>query len=191
MNKLIFFLLCIPFLGFSQEDQQHNIDSIFSTIPFKGGEVVYEAVIKLDSINNKEKVFNAAKSVLLNNTNYKHSKIDEDRIMGSLNTEISFFFTVKPGIAKFQFNAKSFVSIDVKENRFRVRIFRNTGKAYLMGEEFDYTMENTLQFEKDKLSAGKLKYEKSIIVSWNENLKTILNAFSVLIKDGVRNADDF
>jgi len=60
-----------------------------------------------------------------------------------------------------------------------------------MGEEFDYTMENTLQFEKDKLSAGKLKYEKSIIVSWNENIKTILNAFSVLIKDGVRNADDF
>jgi len=101
------------------------------------------------------------------------------------------FFTVKPGIAKFQFNAKSFVSIDVKENRFRVRIFRNTGKAYIMGEEFDYTMENTLQFEKDKLSAGKLKYEKSIIVSWNENIKTILNAFSVLIKDGVRNADDF
>ncbi len=95
MNKLFFFLLCIPFLGLSQEDQQHNIDSIFSTIPFKGGEVVYEAVIKLDSINNKEKVFNAAKYVLLNNTNYKHSKIDEDRIMGSLHTEISFFFYCK------------------------------------------------------------------------------------------------
>ena len=190
MKKVLLLLFITPVLCFSQETVL-SIDSIFSAIPFKGSEIIYEEVIKLDSINDKVKVFNAAKAVLIKNTNYKYTKIDEDRISSSINTEISFSFIVKPGIARFTLNAQSKVSIEVKENRFRVRIYQNTAKASLMGEEFNYEMEKVLQFEKDKHSEGKLKYEKSMIAGWHKNLETILKAFSTLIKEGVRGEDDF
>lgn len=175
----------------SSQEAALNLDSIFSKIPFKGSEIVYEEVIKLDSINDKVKVFNAAKAVLIKNTNYKYTKIDEDRISGTINTEISFSFIVKPGIAKFTLNAQSKVSIEVKENRFRVRVYQNTAKARLMGEEFNYEMEKIFQAEKERLSEGRLKYEKSMIVVWDMNLQTILKAFSTLIKEGVKGEDDF
>jgi len=190
MKRLLLLFLLTPVLCFSQEAAQ-NLDSIFSTIPFKGSEIIYEEVIKLDSINDKVKVFNAAKAVLIKNTNYKYTKIDEDRISGSINTEISFSFIVKPGFAKFTLNAKSKVSIDVKENRFRVRIYQNTAKVYVLDQEAKYEMEKLLQAEKEKLSEGKLKYEKSMIVAWDKNIEIILQAFSTLIKEGVKGEDDF
>lgn len=190
MKRLLLLFLLTPVLCFTQEAAL-SLDSIFSTIPFKGNEIVYEEVIKLDNINDKEKVFNAAKAVLIKNTNYKYSKIDEDRISGSINTEISFSFIVKPGIVKFQYNAQSKVSIDIKENRFRVRVYRNTAKANLLGEELEYEMERTLQWEKERIANGKLKFEKSMIVPWDKNIKDILQAFSILIKEGVKGEDDF
>lgn len=190
MKGFLALLFMLPILSFGQ-DEPPNIDSIFSTIPYKGNEIVYEEVIKLDNINDKEKVFNVAKAVLIKNTNYKYSKIDEDRISGSINTEISFSFIVKPGIAKFQLNAQSKVSIDIKENRFRVRVYRNTAKANLLGEELEYEMEKTLQWEKERIANGKLKFEKSMIIPWDKNIENILQAFSILIKEGVKGEDDF
>ena len=190
MKRLLLLFLLTPVLCLSQEAAQ-NLDSIFSTIPFKGSEIIYEEVIKLDSINDKVKVFNAAKAVLIKNTNYKYTKIDEDRISGTLDTEVSFNFSVKPSIARINMEAMCRITIEVKENRFRVRIFRNTAKAFLMNTQFDYEMEKVFQAEKERLSEGRLKYEKSTIVVWDKNIEIILQAFSTLIKEGVKGEDDF
>ena len=61
----------------------------------------------------------------------------------------------------------------------------------MLGEEFEYEMEKILQAEKERLSEGKLKYEKSMIVAWDKNIEIILQAFSTLIKEGVKGEDDF
>jgi len=43
----------------------------FGLIPYRDGQIIYERIITLDSINNKEQVFNSAKSALIKNTSYK------------------------------------------------------------------------------------------------------------------------
>ena len=192
MQKTLFrpihlILIVLPEFIFSQKSQR--IDSSFYHVPFKEGQIVYEKVFYLDTLSNKDAVFTAAKSALIKNTNYKYAEIDEDRDAGSISSEITFDFSVKPGIAKLILTAKSILSIDVKENRFRVRIFNNNASVVLLNVPVDYEMKETYKYELEQIAKEKWKSSKSIILNWHQHLTTIMNAFGILIKKNL--TDDF
>jgi hypothetical protein len=165
-------------------------DSSFQKVPFKDDAIVYEKVFYLDSVNDQTKVFNAVKSTLIKNTNYKASKIDEDRTSGSISTQISFLFSAKPGIARLTFTGTTLISIDVKANRFRVRLYNNKSTMTIMGTLLTYDMAGTYIQESASIEKGKWKEQKSIIIPWDEKLRLILNGFPILIGKGL-NEEDF
>lgn len=175
-------LLLLPICGICQ-------DSSFYKVPLNDNEIIYERVFNVDSINNKDKLFNAVKSALIKATNYKVAKVDEDRTAGSITTNISFSFIAKPGIMKLAFDADTKLSIDVKENRFRVRLYDNSAHFVLMGERLVYGMYKTYFAEKEQISKGKWKEAKSIILPWDEELRNILYGFSLMVSKGL--SDEF
>lgn len=181
--KLIILMLFMPFLSFAQED------TILNRIPFKDGQIVYEKVFYLDSVNDKDKVFNAAKAAIIRNSNYKYSKVDEDRVARNITTEISFPFAAKPGIVRITLTAKARLSIDVRENRFRVRVYDNLASFILMGETVSYELLHTYSYEKEQVEKGKWRVAKSVAVPWDEKLSLIMNTFGLLIYDSIK--DDF
>ncbi len=176
-------LLLIPVFCFTQDD------SSFYKIPFKENTIVYEKVFYLDSINDYNKVFNAVKSALIKNTNYKYTKIDEDRTSGNISTEISFPFSAKSGIIRVNFSAKTLLSIDVKPNRFRVRLYNNNASFIVMGETLNLEMAEAYKSEAEQIKKNKWKQQKSVVIPWSEKLELILNGFGFLINKGVD--DDF
>lgn len=178
--KILFSLfLFIPILSFSQLDN----------VPLKDGRVSYEKVIVLDSINDRDLVFNAAKSALVRNANYKYSKIDEDRVAGNITTEITFSFIVNSPLGRWNYNAKSNLSIDVKENRFRIRLYNNTASFILMQQLVNYEFESAYAAQREAIARGKYNVKKDNVTPWNSRLLGILEAFSFLVKEGVK--DDF
>lgn len=185
MNRILFtlFLLVSFYIANSQED------SLFRKIPYTDNQVIYEKVFFVDSVNDQTKIFNAVKSSLIKSTNYKSAKIDEDRIAGNITADIRFAFSAKPGIAKIVFDAKSKLSIDVKENRFRVRLYDNSATFTLMGQDVFYDLTKTFLYEKDQLEKDKWKSSKSILLPWDEKLVIILYGFGSLVAKNVN--DDF
>ena len=159
--KLLICVLLFPIYSLCQED------SAFYKIPLKDNDIIYEKVFTIDSISNKDKLFNAVKYALIKSTNYKVAKVDEDRTSGSITTNISFNFITKPGIMKLVFEADTKLSIDVKENRFRVRLYNNSAHMTLMGELITYQMIRTYVAEKDQIEKGKWKATKSVILPWD------------------------
>ena len=190
MKSLLLLVLFLPLFCFTQEVELPKSDTIFNQIPFSNNEIIYEKVFQIDSVNNRDKIYNSAKAALIQNTNYKYSKIDEDRSSGSITSEIVFFFVAKPGIAKLSFKAICRLSIDVKENRFRVRLYNNTSSFELMGQLISYVLRDTYLLEKERISNGKWKASKSVVLPWHEKLSNILNAFGVLVKQGMKD-DNF
>ncbi|MGV3594407.1 MAG: hypothetical protein ACO1NK_04120 [Sediminibacterium sp.] len=183
MYRIINIIFLIPLFSFSQED------STFLKIPYKDGSIVYENVFYIDRINDQTKVFNLVKSALIRSTNYKAVKIDEDRTSGNITTEISFAFTAKPGIARIALNATTRLSIDVKENRFRVRLYNNSAMFTLMGQAVIYDMPKVYEAEKLNQEKGKWKPAKSVVLPWNDSLSLILNSFAYVVSKGIN--DDF
>lgn len=179
MKVLLVLLVLSPLISFSQ----------LENVPLKDGKVSYEKVIVLDSINDKELVFNAAKSALVRNANYKYSKIDEDRVAGNITTEITFSFIVNSPLGRWNYNAKSNLSIDVKENRFRIRLYNNTASFILMQQLVTYEFESAYAAQREAIAKGKYNVKKDNVTPWNSRLMGILEAFSVLVKDGIK--DDF
>jgi hypothetical protein len=182
--RLILLYILLPLKSFSQ-----TIDSL-PHVPFHDGTIVYEKVYTIDSINDKNKIFNGVKSAIIKNTNYKHSKVDEDRVSGNITTKINFHFSAKPGITRIAFDATSQLSIDVKENRFRVRLYNNLASTTALGMTVTYQMAQTYVNEKQLMEKGKWKKSKSLIIPWDETLSNILLAFEQLVKDGLKD-DDF
>ncbi len=90
---------------------------------------------------------------------------------------------------KLVFAAKSRLSIDVKENRFRVRLYDNSASFVLMGEQILYELPSSYLYEKEQIDKGKWKVAKSVVLPWNEKLTNILNGFAIIIKNGI--SDDF
>ena len=188
-----FILLFLPVLLNAQVNENSNKqlqDSIFNSIPFKDGQIIYEKVFFIDSINNKDQIYNAAKSALIKNTNYKYSKIDDDRSSGSISCNIAFQFIASAGIVPLTYDAKSLLSIDVKENRFRVRIVNNNASVMVMQQLYEYDIIERYQYEFERREKNKWKAKKSIVLNWHEKLSLILNAFGLIIKKGITN-DDF
>jgi len=171
--------LNLPFESFSQ----------LETIPFNNGQIVYEKIIYIDSVNDKNVVFNSAKAALIKNTNYKYTKVDEDRNSGNITTQISFLFNAKPGIMGVAFTAVSNLSIDVKENRFRIRLYNNNASIIVMNQKIEYELLRTYLFELDKISQNNWVEKKSIVLPWDKKLNEIFSAFSNLVKEGVK--DEF
>lgn len=182
----ILLLLYLPGICFCQKSKTTSGDSAFYQIPFKDNQIVYEKVYYLDSVNNKEQIFNAVKSVLIRNTNYKYSKIDEDRVSGNITAQISYDVVSKPGIAKLLYACKSTISIDVKENRYRVKLFNNSSSTMVLGHLFEGTMEQQYEGELDSLKKGKWRAGRSTILDWNLMLTLILDGFSTNIKEDLR-----
>lgn len=180
--KILFFLL-FPIFSYSQ------IDSSLFKVPLKDGNIIFEKVYFLDSLNNQEKVFNLVKSALIKNTNYKYSKIDEDRASGNISSSIEFLFIAKPGIAKLTFLANTLLSIDVKPNRFRVRLVNNTSYFTALGTNVNYDLTKSYNFELESFHSGKWKAQKSVVLPWIQKLDFILNGFPILIANGQK--DDF
>jgi len=165
-------------------------DSDFYKVPFTNNDIIYESVVHLDSVYDKNKVFNAAKSTLIRNTNYKYSKVDEDRNSGNITAEITFDFVAKPTFLKSTFNAYSRLSIDVKEDRFRIRLYGNGASIGSSESTIDLSMPIIYLEEKKQIKEGEWKEKRSLIIPWHRQLDIILQAFGMLIKDGL-NDDDF
>lgn len=180
--KLIFIVILILTTSFDCFCQ-------LESIPFKDGQVIYEKVIYIDSVNNRDVVFNSAKAALIKNTNYKYTKVDEDRSSGSITTQISFLFSAKPGIMALPFTAVSNLSIDVKENRFRIRLYNNNASILVMNQKVEYELLRSYLFELDKISKNNWVEKKSIVLPWDKKLNEIFTAFATLVKEGVK--DDF
>jgi hypothetical protein len=144
-------------------------------------DIVYEKVFYFDTSISKNQIFNAIKSTLITNSNYKYSKIDEDRTSGNITTVINFEFNAKPGMAKLVFNARSQMSIDVKENRYRIRFLNNTANTTVIGATINYVMHQVYIDEKKQILKNKWKESKSLVVPWHESLFFILNAFDLLV----------
>lgn len=177
----IFFsiLLLFPLICFSQ----------LENAPLKDGKLTYEKVIVLDSVNDRNLVYNAAKSALVRNTNYKYTKVDEDRTSGNITTEINFIVVVPTSLGRMTYNAKSNLSIDVKENRFRIRLFNNTASFVLMQQLIVMQLDNVYLAQKELIANGKYKPKRDNFTSWNNKLNEILDAFVYLVKEGVK--DEF
>lgn len=182
--KILLLYILLPIRGITQDH------TLFPKVPYDNNTIIYEKIYNLDSINNKDKIFNGVKAALIQNTNYKYSKINEDRNAGNITAEINFSFSAKPGIMRIVFHATSQLSFDIKENRYRVRLYNNTAKMTAMNVTFDYDMVETYLAEKKNFEKGKWKKAKSIIVSWNSDLVLILNAFETLVSKGL-NDDEF
>ena len=159
------------------------------SIPFRDGQIIYEKVIYIDSVNNRDIVFNSAKAALIRNTNYKYTKVDEDRNSGNITTQISFVFNAKPGIMALPYTAISNLSIDVKENRFRIRLYNNNASIMVMNQKLDYELLRTYLFELDRINQNKWIEKKSILLPWDKKLNEIFTAFAILVKEGVK--DEF
>jgi hypothetical protein len=179
MKYLYLIFLLIPVFAKAQLEK----------VPLKDGQILFEKIILLDSVNDKNIVFNSAKSALIRNTNYKYTKVDEDRTSGNITTEITFTFLQNSVFGPWEFNAKSNLSIDVKENRFRIRLYNNTASFMLMNRLVEYEFNKTYAIQKDAIEKGNYKIKKDAVTPWNDKLLTILNAFGELVKDGVK--DDF
>lgn len=189
MKFSIFLCLFSPFLLFAQKNTENVGREMLATIPFANGQVIYEKVFLLDSVNDKNKVFTSAKAALIKNANYKYTKIDEDRVSGNLSSEIFFQFNAKPGVMELTFNAKGLLSIDVKENRFRVRIMNNQANIVFSGVPVHYTMPSSFELEMGLVKKNKWKVSKSVLIPWDASLRLILEAFGILISQNV--SDDF
>lgn len=187
--RILLLLLIFPSLISAQKRKSSFSDTVLNVIPYKEGIVTYERIYFLDTVENKEKVFNAIKSALLKNTNYKQSKIDEDRILGNITAYITFDFTAKPGISKLLFNAKTILSIDIKENRYRLRLYNNTYSTMVLGYLVNSTIEQQFENEREQLRKGKWKPEKSTILNWHEVLTKILTEFPRMVNEGF--SDEF
>lgn len=189
---IIFILINISNLTFSQQSKIINENGIqlLLKIPYKEGKIVYEKIYNFDSINNFNKIFNAAKSALINNTSYKYSKIDEDRISGNITTEINYTITNKAAI-RFNIPSKSRLSIDVKENRFRIRIFNSQGTLSALGESMPVSHEQFYEGEMQALKNGKKNWKEhtSYALMWDLKMRLILEAFTIIISNGI--SDDF
>jgi hypothetical protein len=182
-------ILVLPIIGYSQKQTNYNGKELLAAIPYKDGQIVYESVIYLDSVNDQNQVFNSAKAALIQNTNYKYSKIDEDRIAGSLVTEIRYNVTNQASI-RLNIFAQSLLRIDVKENRFRIRITDHVGLFQLLGEQIQTSLLNFYQGEIAQIeSRKKWKYQNSYAIMWDARIKLIMDSFSVLISRGI--TDDF
>jgi hypothetical protein len=166
-----------------------NCFSQLESIPFKDGQIIYEKVIYLDSVNDRDIVFNSAKAALIKNTNYKYTKVDEDRNSGNITTQISFLFNAKPGIMGLVFTAISSLSIDVKENRFRIRLYNNNASIIVMNQKVEYELLRSYLFELDKISQNKWVEKKSLVLPWDKKLNQIFSTFATLVKEGVK--DEF
>jgi hypothetical protein len=166
-----------------------NCFSQLESVPYNNGQIVYEKVIYIDSVNDRNIVFNSAKAALIKNTNYKYTKIDEDRNSGNITTQISFLFNAKPGIIGLAFSAVSNLSIDVKENRFRIRLYNNNASLVVMNQKIDYDILSSYLFEKEKINQGKWIEKKSVVLPWDKKLNEIFLAFASLVKEGVN--DEF
>ena len=183
--KTIAFLSLLPSFLFAQI--KNTEAEVLTTIPIENGRIVYEKVFMLDSVNDRDKVFNSAKAALIKNVNYKYGKIDEDRVSGSISTQISFMFSAKPGVARINLAGKGLLTVDARENRFRVRISNNTAENPGLLILFD--MPETLNREILMANQDKWKAEKSVIMPWDSHLRQIIDAFGVLISQNV--SDDF
>lgn len=181
---LILCLLALPFCAISQDDS-----ALFKIPYIDNNLIVYEKVFFLDSMKGKDKIFNAVKAALIKSTNYKSAKVDEDRTSGNITTNISFQFLTKPGIIKIVLDARCQMSIDIKENRFRIRLTDHTASMFLMGEKVTYSLVNSYLSEMDKKYSNKWKPAKSVAVPWHDQLTMILNGFPSLINQGL--SDDF
>ena len=177
MNRtLLSIMLIASFFRANSQD-----DSTILKMPFKDNHVIYEKVFFVDSINDQVKIFNAVKTSLIKNTNYKSAKVDEDRTSGNITTDIMFLFSAKPGIAKIILDAKSKLSIDVKANRFRVRLYDNSASFTLMGQAVLYELTKSYLYEKDQIEKGNWRQNKSVSLPWNEKLNEILNGFGSIV----------
>jgi len=182
--RILVAIILQPIFAFSQKD------SNFYKVPFTNNDIIYESVVHLDSVYGKNKVFNAAKSTLIRNTNYKYSKVDEDRNSGNITAEITFDFVAKPlDFSKATFHGHSFLSIDVKEDRFRIRLYGNSASLF-SEDKPDFTMPTSYLQEKNQIKEHLWKESRSLIIPWHRQLETILQAFQMLIKDGLKD-DDF
>jgi len=190
MKFLLYTLLTIPMSIFSQEISVEKLDSILKAVPFVGNSVVYEKVFYLDSLNSKEKVFNAAKAMVIKNINYKYSKIDEDRVSGNISTFIEYSLVANTVLGKFPYSIKSKLSIDVKENRFRIRIFDNIATGVLMNTPFQVYLPTQVLYEINKLAIGEFKPKRSIVYGWDKIIRNIIDYFGVMIAEGIKD-DDF
>lgn len=172
---------------------QNNEEKLFDSIQIKAGKIIFEKIVKLDSLNNKELVFNAAKNALIKNTNYKYSKIDEDRVSGNISSNVNFIFSAKPGISKININCHALLTIDVKENRYRVRLLNNEGSwdfsMFGVTQTTPLQIDSTYKYEKALFDNDNWKPKKSILLPWVNWLSLILEGFSTFIKDGI--SDDF
>lgn len=176
---VLVFVLNLPFESFSQ----------LESVPFNNGQIVYEKIIYIDSVNDRDVVFNSAKAALIRNTNYKYTKVDEDRNSGNITTQISFLFSAKPGIMGLVFTAVSNLSIDVKENRFRIRLYNNNASIIIMNQKVEYELSRNYLLELDKINQNNWVEKKSMVLPWDKKLNEIFSSFSILVKDGVN--DEF
>jgi hypothetical protein len=180
MLRLIGFLtLALIFSNsFGQKTKKNPIDtSAFAEIPFVDGSITYEGVFSVADSITSQKLFNAVKRVFLNNTNYKYTKIDEDRILGNITAEFTYTFTASPGIIELFYLANSFMSIDVKENKYRLRIYRNKASTKALNVPFDFTMEEIYLSELAKIKdKKKWNKERSLVLNWHTVIFNIFNS---------------
>lgn len=185
LRKIKIIVLSLVLFSITPEEGICQLESV----PFNNGQIVYEKIIHLDSVNDKDVVFNSAKAALIRNTNYKYTKVDEDRNSGSITTQISFLFNAKPGIMGLVFTAISNLSIDVKENRFRIRLYNNNASIVVMNQKVEYELLRSYLFELDKISQNKWVEKKSIVLPWDKKLNEIFSTFAIIVREGVK--DEF
>lgn len=186
-NILLFILLLM--IGKNSNSQTEDYKKLFDEVPIKDGAIIYEKVFNIDSVNDKDRLFNAVKATLIKNTNYKYSKIDEDRTAGSISTSITFEFSNKPNIITIYYTGVSQLTIDIKENRFRVRLFNNAQKTSVLGIEGGGTMEDIYKNEKKLFDAKKWKEKRSVVIPWHKKLSLILEAFGLLVYQNLNDTD--
>jgi hypothetical protein len=174
-----FLILALCFSNsFGQKIKRNPIDtSAFAEIPFFDGSITYEGIFSADDSISSQKLFNAVKRVFLNNTNYKYTKIDEDRMLGNITAEFTYTFSASPGIMELIYMANSFISVDIKENKYRLRIYRNKASTKALNVSFDFTMEEIYLGElariKDK---KKWNQERSVVLNWHTVIFKIFNS---------------
>ena len=174
----------------AQKKHKNQVDtSVFIKTPFIDGKVVYESIYSLDSIINSERLFNSIKKVLLTNSNYKYTKIDEDRILGTITSEFSFNYVARPGIADVNFIGTSKMSIDVKNGKYRIRIYDNKSSWFVLNVYNEFTIEEEYRAELNRLRQGKWKLENSILNIWHQKLNSVIDGFANQVNKQL--SDDF
>jgi len=176
-------LLGSQLAAYAQRKSKVPIDSsFFIRAPFKNEKIVYEGIFILDSLIREEKLFNSIKKVLLTSTNYRYSKIDEDRILGTITSEFTFNYVARPGIADIVLTGKSKMSIDVKNGKYRIKIYDNKSSWDVLNVFYEFTIEEQYNLELNRLRQGKWKEEKSVLFVWDKLLSGIVSGFSYQIK---------